>query len=279
VSLNLDIIGKKLEAEPFTYDRDTVILYALGVGAGVDELDFIYEKNLKVLPTFAVVPFIPMFLSVFVPKAGLNLFKVLHGEQTIILHKPIVPAGTIHTSMMCESIYDKGDSGAIVNVHLESRDDDGEVVFENRAVIVDRGAGGFGGDRGPKTEKLVPPEGKEPDFAVEYAISKNQAALYRLSGDKNPLHIDPDFARKGGFEKPILHGLCTYGYAGRAIVQAAGNGDPAKLRSFAARFMDVVYPGETLIVSGWKREASNYIVQVTAGDGRIVLGNALATLS
>ena len=279
MSLNLDIIGKKLEAEPFTYDRDTVILYALGVGAGVDELDFIYEKNLKVLPTFAVVPFIPTFLSVFVPKAGLNLFKVLHGEQTIILHKPIAPAGTIHTSMVCESIYDKGDSGAVVNVHLESRDDGGEVVFENRAVIVDRGAGGFGGDRGPKTEKLVPPEGKEPDVAVEYVISKDQAALYRLSGDKNPLHVDPDFARKGGFEKPILHGLCTYGYAGRAIVQAAGNGDPAKLRSFSARFMDVVYPGETLIVSGWKREAGKYIVQVAAGDGRIVLGNALAELN
>ena len=279
MSLNLDIIGKKLEAEPFTYDRDMVILYALGVGAGVDELDFIYEKNLKVLPTFAVVPFIPTFLSVFVPKAGLNLFKVLHGEQTIILHKPIAPAGTIHTSMVCESIYDKGDSGAVVNVHLESRDGDGEVVFENRAVIVDRGAGGFGGDRGPKTEKLVPPEGKEPDFAVEYAISKDQAALYRLSGDKNPLHIDPDFARKGGFERPILHGLCTYGYAGRAIVQAAGSGDPAKLRSFSARFMDVVYPGETLIVSGWKREAGKYFVQVAAGDGRIVLGNGVATLS
>jgi len=126
MSLNLDIIGKKLEAEPFTYDRDTVILYALGIGAGVEELGFIYEKDLKVLPTFAVVPFIPTFLSVFVPKAGLNLFKVLHGEQTIILHKPIAPAGTIHTTMMCESIYDKGDSGAVVNVHLESRDDDGE---------------------------------------------------------------------------------------------------------------------------------------------------------
>ncbi|MEN8247102.1 MAG: MaoC/PaaZ C-terminal domain-containing protein [Thermodesulfobacteriota bacterium] len=279
MSLNLDIIGKKLEAEPFTYDRDTVILYALGIGAGVEELDFIYEKDLKVLPTFAVVPFIPTFLSVFVPKAGLNLFKVLHGEQTIILHKPIAPAGTIHTSMMCESIYDKGDSGAVVNVHLESRDDDGDIVFENRAVIVDRGAGGFGGARGPKTEKILPPEGKEPDFVVEYAIPKDQAALYRLSGDKNPLHIDPEFAQKGGFEKPILHGLCTYGYAGRAIVQAACNGDAAKLKSFSARFMNVVFPGETLVVSGWQREDGHYIVQVKAGDGRIVLGNALAALS
>lgn len=279
MSLNLDIIGKKLEAEPFTYDRDTVILYALGVGAGMGELDFIYEKNLKVLPTFAVVPFIPTFLSVFVPKAGLNLFKVLHGEQTVILHKPIAPAGTIHTSMVCESIYDKGDSGAIVNVHLESRDGEGEVVFENRAVIVDRGAGSFGGDRGPKTEKLIPPEGKEPDFAVEYAISKDQAALYRLSGDKNPLHIDPEFAQRGGFERPILHGLCTYGYAGRAIVQSACGGDPAKLKSFSARFLNVVFPGETIVVSGWKRNADDYIIQVKAGDGRMVLGNALATLS
>lgn len=278
MSLNLDIIGKELEAEPFTYDRDTVILYALGIGAGMDELDFIYEKDLKVLPTFAVVPFIPTFLSVFVPRAGLNLFKVLHGEQAIFLHKPIAPSGTIRTSMVCESIYDKGDSGAVVNVLLTSRDAADEIVFENRAVIVDRGAGGFGGDRGPKTAKLLPPEGKAPDFQVDYSIPENQAALYRLSGDKNPLHIDPAFARKGGFAKPILHGLCTYGYAGRAIVREACGQDPSRLKSFSARFMNVVYPGETLSVAGWKQGAGRYIVQVKAGDGRLVLGNALAEL-
>ena len=225
------------------------------------------------------MPFIPTFLSTFVPKAGLNLFKVLHGEQAIFLHKPMAPSGTIRTSMVCESIYDKGDSGAVVNVLLTSRDDSGEVVFENRAVIVDRSAGGFGGDRGPRTEKILPPEATAPDFKVDYAIPENQAALYRLSGDKNPLHIDPAFARKGGFEKPILHGLCTYGYAGRAIVREACGGDPLRLKSFSARFMNVVYPGETISVAGWRREAGRFVIQVKAGDGRLVLGNALAELA
>ncbi|BBO69794.1 3-alpha,7-alpha,12-alpha-trihydroxy-5-beta-choles t-24-enoyl-CoA hydratase [Desulfosarcina alkanivorans] len=279
MSLNLDIVGKAIEVEPFSYDHDTVILYALGIGAGMDELDYIYEKKLKVFPTFAVVPFIPTFLSVFVPKAGLNLFKVLHGEQKIILHKPIAPAGTIHTSMVCESIYDKGHNGAVVNVHLSSHDDSGDLIFENRAVIIDRGAGGFGGERGPKSEKIVPPKDREPDFQVEYPIPPNQTALYRLSGDKNPLHIDPSFAKKGGFEKPILQGLCTYGYAGRAIVQTVCGGEPSALKAFSARFMNVVFPGETITVAGWKREGGNYIIQVNTADGRLVLGNALAELA
>ena len=278
MSLNLDIIGKKREVEPFTYNQDTVILYALGVGAGVDELDFVYEKDLKVLPTFAVVPFIPSFLSVFVPKAGLNLFKVLHGEQTIVLHKPIAPSGTINTSLVCESIYDKGDSGAIVNVLLESRDEAGELVFENKAVIVDRGAGNFNGDRGPKTDKILPPEGKKPDFLLEYQTSKDQAALYRLSGDKNPLHIDPGFAQKGGFEKPILHGLCSFGYAGRAILNTACAGNPDHLKTLSVRFMNVAYPGDTLITEGWQVDSGRYVIQMTNQDGKIILGNALAEI-
>lgn len=278
MSLNLDIVGKKLEVEPFTYNQDTAILYALGVGAGVDELDFVYEKNLKVLPTFAVVPFIPSFLSVFVPKAGLNLFKVLHGEQTIVLHRPIAPSGTINTSMVCESIYDKGDSGAIVNVHLESRDEEGQLVFENRAVIVDRGAGNFGGDRGPKTDKINPPEGKAPDFRMEYQTSKDQAAFYRLSGDKNPLHIDPGFTKKGGFDKPILHGLCSFGFAGRAILDSVCDGDPERLKSFSVRFMNVAFPGDTLITQGWQTDAHQYVIQATNQDGKIILGNAVAEI-
>ena len=276
--LNLDIIGKKLEVEPFTYDQETVILYALGVGAGVDELDFVYEKDLKVLPTFAVVPFIPSFMSVFVPKAGLNLFTVLHGEQTIILHKPIMPSGTIKTSMTCASIYDKGDSGAIVNVLMESRDETGELVFENKAVIVDRGAGNFGGDRGPKTEKIFPPEGKAPDFRMEYRTSKDQAALYRLSGDKNPLHIDPEFAQKGGFDRPILHGLCSFGYAGRAILNGVCEGDPDRLKTFSVRFMNVAFPGDTLITEGWQVDPGRYVTRSTNQDGKIILGNALAEI-
>ena len=275
MSIDLDIIGKRLETSPFTYDQDTVILYALGVGAGVDELDFVYEKDLQVLPTFAVVPFIPSFLSVFVPAAGLNLFNVLHGEQTIVLHKPIAPSGTIQTSMVCEAIYDKGDSGAIVNVRLESRNEDGEVVFENKAVIVDRSAGNFGGDRGPKTEKNDTPAGKDPDFRVEYITSKDQAALYRLSGDKNPMHIDPAFAKKGGFDRPILHGLCSFGIAGRAIIHSLCESDPTRLKSFSVRFMNVAFPGDTLMTRGWEVDAGKYVIQTANQEGKIILGNAV----
>lgn len=278
MSINLNVIGKRIKAQAFAYNQDTVILYALGVGAGVDELDFVYEKKLKVLPTFAVIPFIPSFLSVFVPEAGLNLFKVLHGEQTIALHKPIPPSGTIQTSIVCESIYDKGDSGAIVNVRMESVDEDGKLLFENKAVIIDRSAGNFGGKRGPKTEKIIPPEGKKPDFRVENTTTKNQAALYRLSGDKNPLHIDMEFARKGGFDRPILHGLCSFGYSGRAILHSVCDSNPARLKSFSVRFMNLAYPGDKLITEGWKIDSNRYVVQASNQDGKIILGNAIAVV-
>ena len=255
--LNLDIIGKKLEAETFTYTEDQVMLYALGIGAGAHDLDFIYEKNLKVFPTFAVIPFMPVFLNVFVPQAGLNLIKILHGEHQIVLHRPIPPSGTVYTTTICDSIYDKGDKGAMVNVRFETRNAAGDMLFENRVVVFDRGAGNFGGERGPRTEPVEPPQDQVPDFTVSEAIPADQAAFYRLSGDKNPLHIDPAFAGKAGFNRPILHGLCTLGYAGRAILRSVCDQDPSRLASFALRFMHVVYPGDVLTTEGWK-----------AGEGR-----------
>ena len=147
-----------------------------------------------------------------------------------------------------------------------------------KAVIVDRGAGNFGGDRGPKTDKILPPQGKAPDFRMAYRTSKDQAALYRLSGDKNPLHIDPGFAEKGGFDKPILHGLCSFGYAGRAILNTACNGNPDRLKSFSVRFMNVAYPGDTLITQGWQLDAHQYVIQTTNQDGKIILGNSFAEI-
>jgi acyl dehydratase len=276
MALNLDMVGKKTDPVPFTYDEDRVILYALGIGAGVEELNFVYEKNLAVFPTFAVVPFVPSLLNSFVPRAKLNLLAVLHGEQTIVLHKPIPTSGTIHTSTLWDSVHDKGDKGAMLNISFETRDDNGDLLFENRAVIVDRSAGNFGGDRGPKSKIVAPPDGKEPDFHVEYATSRNQCALYRLSGDKNPIHIDPEFARKGGFDRPILHGLCSFGFAGRAILHSVCGSDPVRLKSFSVRFMNVVYPGSTLITEGWKMDAGLYIIQTMTRDGSVVLGNAVA---
>ena len=276
VALNLEIIGKKSDPVPFTYDKDAVILYALGIGAGVDELDFIYEKNLKVFPTFAVIPFMPILLNTVVPMANLNLFAVLHGEHKIVFHRPIPQTGTVYTTATCDSVYDKGDKGATVNITFETSDDDGHLLFENKALLVDRSAGNFGGDRGPKSVPIEPPEDKTPCFQVEHAVPTHQTALYRLSGDKNPLHIDPEFAKKGGFDRPILHGLCTVGYAGRAILHSVCDSDPDRLKTFALRFVNVVYPGDTLITKGWKAGNNQYIIQTVNQDGQLILGNAVA---
>jgi acyl dehydratase len=277
MTINTDIIGKKLEPISFTYNPDSVMLYALGIGAGVDELDFVYEKNLKVLPSFATVPFLPALLSI-IAAAKLNPVKVVHGEQKILLHKPISTSGTFSTTAICTSIYDKGDSGAMANFVFETRDENGTLVFENQAVIVDRSGGNFGGDGGPKKEKVLPPEGKAPDFKISYKTSADQAAIYRLNGDKNPLHIEPAFARKAGFDTPILHGLCSYGFAARAIVNGLCGGDPSRLISFGARFMNVVYPQDTLTTSGWKMGNGRYAIVTTDQNGKIILSNGEAVI-
>ena len=276
MALNLDLIGKKSDPVPFTYNQDTVILYALGIGAGVEEIDFVYEKNLRVFSTFAVIPYMPAIISLMTD-AGLNLPTVLHGEQKLVLHRPIPTSGTLYSSSVWRSVYDKGDKGAILDLHFETQDGGGQLLFENTHVLVDRSAGNFGGERGAKSERLDPPEGKAPDFRVEHVTSPDQAALYRLSGDKNPLHVDGDFAKSGGFDRPILHGLCTYGFAGRAILHSLCGSDPARFRSFAVRFMGVVFPGDTLVTEGWKvDDQGTYIIRTSTQDGRVVLGNAKA---
>ncbi len=206
MALDLNVMGIKSDPIAFTYTEDDVILYALGVGSGAEELDFVYEKNLKVLPTFAVIPLMPIIFQ-FVEAANVNLKGLLHGDHKIVLHKKIPRNGTMYSNWQWTSVYDKGDRGALFSLHSETRNEKSELIFENFLTGWDRTAGNFGGEPGPKNEKRVPPSGVKSDFRVEYRTSPSQAALYRLSGDKNPLHIDPEFARKSGSGRTDPHGI------------------------------------------------------------------------
>jgi len=279
MGLNLDLVGKKTDPMTTTYTWKDVVLYALGVGASLpDDLDYLFEMSgPKVLPTFAVVPSFDALLKVAL-KLGANMAMVVHGEQTIRLHRPIPPSGTFSTVAEVTGMYDKG-KGALAVVEAKTTDDAGEPVFDNVFSIFVRGAGGFGGDRGPDTKPPLPPEDKAPDFAITQATRPEQAALYRLSGDLNPLHMSPQMAKMVGFDRPILHGLCTYGFAGRALLAGACGGDPARLTSLSARFSAPVFPGDELTTQGWQVEPGRWLVRVVNGDGKAVLTHGVAEVA
>jgi acyl dehydratase len=270
-----------IEKAAFTYNRDKVILYALGIGLGRDQgdLDFVYEKDLKVFPSFAVVPFMQLFMEDFIYRVGIDLQHLLHGEHHIRFHKPIPPEGIVYSDLIWEAVYDKGDAGAVVAVHSTTTDGNGDTLFENRALWFDRSAGNFGGDRGPKSPKQPPVHGGGPDFRAKIDTAPQQAALYRLSGDKNPLHIDPLFARGSGLERPILHGLCTFGLACRSVLRHLCGNDPSRLASISARFIEMVYPGDTLTIEGWEGgESGTVMIRAANQEGKVVLDHARASL-
>ena len=191
----------------YTYTRDDVILYHLAVGAGVpstdpNELEYTYEKDLKVLPSFGVIPtFGSMGGLGNVPGLEFNFAMLLHGEQDIVLHQPIPPEATITNSGKVAEIWDKG-KAALVVMQVDTKDDAGQPLFTNRFSLFLRGEGGFGGESGPKAGNEAPD--REPDGVIEQTTLDQQALLYRLSGDKNPLHADPEFAKMAGFDRPII---------------------------------------------------------------------------
>jgi acyl dehydratase len=254
--------AKALAAEPrtgeLTWTTKDVQLYHLGIGAGLpatdpDELRYTLESRLHVLPSFATVagagsPGVISGLSM--PGIEVDLAKVLHGGQSLTLHRPIPAQGTATATGRIAAVYDKG-TAAVLVMRTEVADADGP-LWTNDAQIFVRGEGGWGGDRGPST-RLDPPTG-EPDRTVERPIREDQALLYRLSGDWNPLHADPEFAKLAGFEKPILHGLCTYGMTLKAVVDTLLGGDVGRVRSYTTRFAGVVYPGETLRIRMWRQD-------------------------
>jgi acyl dehydratase len=248
-----------LEAPPseIAYTRQDAMLYALSVGVGIEALDeddlrFVYEKDLAVLPTFAT-----NLLGKdggLLLQAGIDLKLILHSEQRLRMHNPLPPEARVISASRIAHVADKGkDKGAVVNTEYTISDADTGMPYATVILtIYCRGDGGFGGP-GEDLFPLHRAPDRPPDTETSQRTLPNQAALYRLSiGETNPLHIDPAFARKLGFERPLLHGLCTYGFAARAVMKAHCGNDPARIKSFDVRFAAPFFPGETLVTRSWR---------------------------
>jgi acyl dehydratase len=263
MGLNPEAVGSTSSPTERSWSSKDALLYALGVGAGgLDptgfELEFTTENSdgvrQRVLPTFTTI--------VGVGGGGMASIgdydpaMLVHGEQGIRLHGELPPAGSVSTTTTVAGMYDKGSAGLVV-LESESRHvESGEPAFTTRTALFIRGAGGFGGPRNPEGDEesalaAEPLPTREPDEVVSYSTRPDQALLYRLSGDRNPLHSDPAFAKRAGFDRPILHGLCTYGFTGRGLLHTVCGSDPARFGGMRARFSRPTMPGDTLTISVW----------------------------
>jgi acyl dehydratase len=280
MALKQEFVGKPCEVVTFAYTWKDTVLYALGIGAKKDELDYLYEgRGPKVYPSFGVVPSFPAMFNALVRLEG-NLAMVVHGGEKVIAHKPFAPSATLKTVATVRGIYDMRKFASVV-VDMETKDEKGEPVCTTTGTILFRGEGGFGGEPAPKDDAAISvPKDKPSDFRVEEATTAEQALLYRLSGDVNPLHADPDFATMAGFaDGPILHGLCTYGHMVRHVAKAACGGDATKITGFEAQFRKPVWPGDTLVTEGWKLAPGKIALTVSVkGKPDAVITNAWATV-
>src|SRR3954453_2471662 len=276
------VVGAVIPGAVSEWDEDAVILYHLGVGAGVPatdpaELQYTYESSpLKVLPSFGVVPVFQM-LGGLVGLEGLsfNPMMLLHGEQDLVLHKPLPARAKVENSGRVAAIYDKG-KGALVVIEAETKDETGDPLCTNRFSAFIRGEGGFGGESGPQPGN--DPPARDADVVAESPTLAQQALLYRLSGDKNPLHVDPNMAALGGFDRPILHGLCSFGIVGKAAVDEALDGDVTRVGRYQARFSGVVFPGETIVTSMWREGDKLLLDAKTKERDSKVITNAAITV-
>jgi len=277
--INHDVIGAEGAPVTHSWDSKDALLYAVGVGAGIDELAFTTENShdtpQRVLPTFAAV--IGAGVSSAVAAIGPFDFAMLvHGEQSFVQHREIPVAGSLTATGRITGIWDKG-SGAAISVEGQCVDDaSGEPLLTVGSTIFIRGEGGWGGDRGPSGDRNAAPD-RAPDHTVSYRTRPDQALTYRLSGDRNPLHSDPWFAQLAGFDRPILHGLCTYGFTGRALLHTLCGSDPSRFRSMEARFASPVFPGEELTIDMWVTDAGEAVFITKGEDGRTVVAGGRHT--
>lgn len=282
------ILGYEFEPFQFRYTERDVSLYALGVGAPADplnqqELQFVYElsgEGFKVLPTFAVLfpsRMVDVLLTGSLPGLTFNPMMLLHGEQYLEIKRPLTTSGVITCRPKVANVYDKG-RGALIITDVPCYDESGQEIAFNQSAMFIRGIGGFGGERGPSGDVNVPPD-RPPDAVMSERTSEKQTLLYRLSGDTNPLHADPMMAALGNFEKPILHGLCSFGFAARAVLKHFCDNDPARFKSIKVRFVKHVFPGEMLVTEMWK-EGSQVIFRCKVAErDAVVLANAAVEIA
>lgn len=278
--IDASLVGRTTEGVTKSWTSKDALLYALAVGAGqldpLHELEFTTENTIdtpqRVLPTFLNVVAGGGVVGLLPP--DVDSAKSLHASQAFTLHRPLDPEGELRSVSEIVGVYDKG-SGALVEVESTARDTSGETVATLQMAVFILGAGGFGGDRGPSPDWEAP--SGEPDHVVTYATRPDQALLYRLTGDRNPLHSDPAAARRGGFDYPILHGMCTYGYTGRALLHAVAGSDPARFTSMSGRFTKPILPGESITVSMWV-DGSDVRYRTANEKGDIVIDRGTATI-
>jgi acyl dehydratase len=272
------LMSVKFEPTTAQYSKKDTILYALGLGVGsvdpcdANELKYVYERQLVALPTLAVT-LAAGAMKLAEPEFGVNYQLLLHAEQSLLVHKPLPVEGTVASQITIDEIYDKGAAkGAIMYMTRKLYDQaSGDLLVTMGTVSFLRGDGGFGGksDGAPKPQPV--PSDRPADLTASVPVSLNQALIYRLAGDYNPLHIDPEIARVAGFDRPILHGLCAYGMVGRALIKVLCGDDPTRLRRLDVRFTSPVYPGEPLHIEIWNVGAGAAAFRLVASERKVVV--------
>ena len=274
MALDLSAIGKQIGTYTKDYSWKDTVLYALGVGAGFSDLDYCYEKDLKVIPSFAITTAYDL-MPELATASNINLAGILHGEHEIIFHNPIPPEGTLSTAGAITHYYDKGkDRGALIIAEFETHHSNGDKLFTSIATVFARLDGGFGGEDAPKKQIFFP--AREPDMVVDARPAADQPLIFRLSGDTFQLHVDREFAKMAGFEGPIMHGLCTHGYACRALIEKLVPGKPQKVRRLDCRFKRPLYPGVPIKTLIWQIDEGQALWRViNAESGEVVIDNGL----